>query len=101
MSTSSTITATKLQELLEADLSLAQSLAQGQNLDQAVVLIMAVADRHGLAMNADELKAYLKSQVDAAMTELSDEQLAGMAGGISVRLFYFDIKIDLLGLLPY
>lgn len=73
---------TALEALQSKDDSLAQTLeGLGQN-DQIVSAIMDSADRHGIAIDAVELAAYLRLvSKNGAPEELSDAELAGVTGG--------------------
>lgn len=71
----------RFQQLLELDPSLSNSLDGAATIDQAVALTTESADRHGLSINPETLRAYLQAETATAGTDLNDESLAGVSGG--------------------
>jgi len=74
---------TAVQELMSKDEALVKTLETLDQTDESVKAIMASADRHGVALDADELATYLRlASGDGAPEELNDEALADVTGGI-------------------
>lgn len=74
--------AAKLQELIASEPALEQQLERSTNLEQAVEYIKAAAGHHGVTLDADELKDTLRAATETAEGELTDQQLAGVEGGL-------------------
>lgn len=73
---------TNLEQLFELDPALPENLENALDVDQAVTLITASAGRHEVLMDAERLEEYLEAQM-LAPTDISDESLAGISGGMS------------------
>lgn len=70
----------KLEQLLKLDGSLDSAL-QSADVKQAIALMLKSAQRHRVALDADTLKAHIRSASETHDNELKDEQLSGVAGG--------------------
>ena len=75
---------TQLQKLFERDPSLPLELSNCHNLETAAQCIAAAANRHDVALDSSTLFEQLQAaQQSLAHGELTDEQLAGVDGGMS------------------
>ncbi|UYO92209.1 hypothetical protein [Pollutimonas sp. M17] len=80
----SSVTYEALQKLVGLDSELLAKLRRVRTLDEASGIIAASAKSHGITLDVTELNRYLQASLDSSGDdELSDAELAGVAGGRS------------------
>ncbi|UYO92208.1 hypothetical protein [Pollutimonas sp. M17] len=84
----SPVTYEALQKLVGLDSELLAKLRHVRTLDAASGIIAASAKSHGITLDVTELNRYLQASLDSSRDdELSDAELAGVAGGSGIFEF--------------